>query len=257
MRSIDSFAALLLSAAVSHAAEWSPDVRLTNDPATSRTEIDGGRNVVVSDQILMVVWSDTRDGNFEIYFQERLGNTWGSATRITTDLAVSIHPAIGWSEDEVRVVWEDHRTDHPEIWMKRKVLGVWLADSCLTCDPFVSARPSLDHTGEHLAWEETKDGNCEIYYRRRPVGGAWEPEFRVSNDPGESSHPSVASPHLLNLTFDPDVRIVAWQDDRNGNWDIYSRFGTFASGWEPETPVSLETGNSRFPSVMVEEDGFC
>jgi hypothetical protein len=259
-----SLAAFLLFAApgqaqlpLSEQLEWMPDARLTTDPASSRTEIDGGRNAVVSDQILMTVWTDTRDGNAEIYFKERIAGTWSSDLRLTHNPASSIHPAIGRHEGDVRVVWEDDRTGHPEIWMKRKIMGAWLADSCVTCDMFESARPSLDHTGEHLAWEETKDGNREIYYRRRLESGSWEGEFRVSNDADESSHPAVASPRELGFSVDPAIRIVAWQDHRHGDWEIYSRFGTSFNGWGPEKRVSSNAASSQFPSVAVEDDSFC
>jgi hypothetical protein len=142
--------------------------------------------------------------------------------------------------------------------MKRKILGVWGADSCVTCDAFESARPSIDHTGEHLVWEETKDGNREIYYRQRLESGTWEPEFRISNDASESSHPTVASPHTLFFMSNPGLRIVAWQDHRHGNWEIYSRFRASSfDSWRAETRVSSASGNSRLPSVAVEEDAFC
>lgn len=246
-----------MAAAVPGQAQWLPDTRVTTDPAISRTEVDGGRNVVVSDQILMMVWMDARDGNPEIYFRERIAGAWSAPERLTNNSASSTHPAIGRRGDEVRVVWEDARSGHPEIWTKRRIFGTWGADSCVTCDGFDSARPSLDHTGEHLVWEETKDGNREIYYRRRLENGAWEAEFRVSNDDAESSHPTVASPHPRGVPIDPEIRIVAWQDDRHGTWEIYSRFGTFFNGWKPETRVSESPGDSRFPSIAVEDDAFC
>lgn len=246
-----------LLAVGSSGAQWSADTRLTADPALSRTEIDGGRNVVVSGEVLMVVWSDNRDGNPEIYAQERLAGTWGTALRLTNHSASSTHAAIGGSEGESRVVWEDDRTGHPEIWMKQKISGQWLAATCLTCDEFESARPGLDHTGQHLVWEETKDGNREIYYRRLPVNEPWEAEFRISNDAMESSHASVASPHSLHSPSDPALRVVAWQDDRDGNWEIYARYGTSFSGWGPEERVSSDDASSRFPSAAVEDDAFC
>jgi hypothetical protein len=241
-----------LSLALPAAGQWEHDFRVTTNAASSRTEIDGGRNVIVDDGILMIVWTDTRDGNPEVYFRERIADVWSAPERLTAQPAPSMHPTIGRRPGDVRVVWEDHRMGHAEIWTKRKVLGAWTADSCVTCDDFESARPSLDHTGEHLVWEETKDGNREIYYRRRLENGNWETEFRVSDDGAESSHPSVASAHGLIFPPNTEHRIVAWQDERHGNWEIYSRLWGW-SGWEPAERISSDPGSSRFPSGAIEE----
>lgn len=43
---------------------WSPDTRLTNDPSYSLQPF-----VAVSDTIVHVIWSDSRDGNREIYYK--------------------------------------------------------------------------------------------------------------------------------------------------------------------------------------------
>ncbi len=53
---------------------------------------------------------------------------------------------------------------------------------------------------------------------------------------------------------------VAWQDDRDGTWDIYlQRFtsqGEIASGWpEHGLPVSTATGDQLFPGLVEDGDG--
>jgi hypothetical protein len=237
-------------------ADWSDDLRVTTDTSSSRTETDGGRNVLVDDGFVMVVWSDDRDGNHEIYFRERFDDIWSAPERLTTQTAGSTHPAIGRLPGEVRVVFEDERSGHPEIWTKRRILGAWGPDSCVTCDEFESARPALDRLGVHLVWEETKDHNREIYYRGRSTGGVWGPEFRVSDDPGQSSHPSVARPTDLDSRLGlPDLVLVVWQDDRNGNLEIYSRLFEDFVGWTSETRVTDDSAHSKFPSAAVEWGG--
>jgi hypothetical protein len=249
-------AAIPLLLATRVLADWSPDFRVTTDPESSNTGIDGGRNVIVEDGFVMIVWSDDRDGNREIYFRERLNDVWGAPVRLTTNAGSSTHPAIGRFPGEVRVVFEDDRTGHPEIWTKRKTMGIWSPDSCLTCDDFESSRPSLDYRGIHLVWEETKDGNREIYHREHPMGGVWGPAFRVSSDGGESSHPSVASPTEIDFTRGAGpLVLVVWQDDRDGNLEIYSRQFDVFDGWSAETRVTNDPGSSRFPTATVEWGG--
>lgn len=235
---------VLLALAASANADPPTPTRLTIDGANSLIETDGGRNAVVSDEgNLFVVWSDDRDGNFEIYLKERLEGAWTSDQRLTNDPANSRHPAIGRTfSGELRIVWEDTRTGHPEIWIKRKVpKGSWGIDQCVTCDAFNSEGPSMSYEGTSFAWEETKDGNCEIYSRTWSFGNP-DPEVRVSNNGAESRLPSISG------TFSP---IVAWQDLRDGNWEIYSRKLGFQSG--PETRVSFDPGSSTHPSVMSAE----
>jgi hypothetical protein len=97
----------LLFVSASGEVEWTPDVPLTVDASSSRTDIDGGLNVVVSDEIVMIVWEDGRDGNPEVYFKERIAGTWSSDLRLTNDPASSTHPAI--------VLWTDGRDGNEEI----------------------------------------------------------------------------------------------------------------------------------------------
>jgi hypothetical protein len=54
---------------------WEQDTRLTNDSANSVTP-----KVVLSGSIVHVVWSDTRDGNFEVYYKR---NPTGNVNGIT------------------------------------------------------------------------------------------------------------------------------------------------------------------------------
>jgi hypothetical protein len=247
--------AVLVSAATPLHADFSTDFRVTNDPGSSLTETDGGANVIVDDGFVMIVWSDDRDGDADVYFRERIGLTWETEVPLVTGASASTHPAIGRLPGEVRVVFEDDRTGHPEIWMKRKIMGAWGADSCLTCDAFESARPAIDYRGEQLVWEETKDGNREIYHRERSASGTWGAEMRISDDAGESSHPSVAT--ATGIDFDPTsglglpLVLVVWQDDRDGNLEIYSRHFDF-SGWTEEVRVTNDAGSSRFPTCTAD-----
>ncbi len=52
---------------------WGADTRLTNNPAVSTRP-----SISVSGQVVHVVWTDTRDGNYEIYYKlNPTGNTIG------------------------------------------------------------------------------------------------------------------------------------------------------------------------------------
>ena len=67
-----------------------------------------------------LTWSDTRDGNSEIYF-EAITDTGGALIaplRITSDPALSLTPRILWTGGEFEILWRDTRASQG-IWWQR------------------------------------------------------------------------------------------------------------------------------------------
>ena len=93
-------------------AKWQPDVRLTNDSASSSTSHNNAWCVASSGSVVHVVWYDDRDGNDEIYYKRSTdaGVSLGADTRLTIDAAVSYLPSVAVSGSIVHVVWEDRLT---------------------------------------------------------------------------------------------------------------------------------------------------
>ncbi|MDP6528593.1 MAG: FlgD immunoglobulin-like domain containing protein [Gemmatimonadota bacterium] len=240
----------MLGAIAAPAAVFDPPVRVTNDPGYSDTEVDGGRNAWSSRDSLLVVWSDDRHGNAEILYRERTGGAWSAVERLTTDPGASRHPAVGCTESgEVRVVWEDDRSGRREIYATRRLPGsAWSPDTCLTCDAHESARPALDQPAGNLVWEETSDGNREIYHALWETDGSWGARTRVSVSEGVSAYASVASPG--SWTGAGDAVLVAWEDDRDGNREIYARIFD-GMNWMAETRLTHDSGDSRHPSAWM------
>ncbi len=78
---------------------------------------------------------------------------------------------------------------------------------------------SHDEDAVHIVWSDERDGNHEIYYAVMEEGAYNRtPEnVRLTDDPGRSLFPWVAvSPE--------DSVHVAWQDDRDGNNEVYYKF---------------------------------
>ncbi len=150
---------------------WSSDTRLTNDSAGS-----GFSSVSVSGSVVHVIWADTRDGNFEIYYKTsaNAGISWGSDTRLTNYAFASEFPSLSVSGEVVHVVWYDSRDDNEEIYYKSSTdAGTsWSADVRLTNNPGASIFPSVSASGSaaHVVWLDNRDGNPEIYYKRNPTG---------------------------------------------------------------------------------------
>jgi len=150
---------------------WEQDIRLTRD--TARSYIP---SVAVSGVNVHIVWRDTRDGNYEIYYKRSTdgGTTWGSDYRLTNDTAFSDHPSVAVSNSNVHLVWDDARNGTHRIFYKTSTDGgaSWGPDTCLTLPSIESDYPSVAVSGSkvHVVWYDYRDGNSEIYYKRNPTG---------------------------------------------------------------------------------------
>jgi hypothetical protein len=193
---------------------WEPDVRLTYDPSSS-----DNASVAVLGSLVHVVWSDSRDGNKEIYYKRSPddGLSWGQDIRLTNDSAESSNPSISVSGAVMYVVWQDVRSGW-EIYGKRSTDGglTWGMDTRLTNNPYNSFYPSVSVSGEnvHVVWQDVRDNNWEIYYKRSTDAGlTWGDDTRLTVSDYDSFYPSIAiagtAVHVL------------WEDNRDGNYEMY------------------------------------
>ena len=145
---------------------WGPDIRLTQNGANS-----GGPVLAVSGLDEHLVWFDTRDGNYEIYYKNSLdgGLTWGTDTRLTDNPETQFSPNIIVSGQNIHVFWRDDRNNF-EIYYRRSTDGgmSWENETRLTNDSAYSDHPSGAVTGDivHVIWTDARSGNGDIYYNR-------------------------------------------------------------------------------------------
>ena len=106
-------------------AQWQPDVRLTNDPALSYTSYNNAWCIASSENVMHVVWYDSREWDFEIYYKRSTdgGVNWEADTRLTNNSADSYFPSISVYGQGVHVVWQDNRDGNAEIYYKRNPTG--------------------------------------------------------------------------------------------------------------------------------------
>ncbi len=193
---------------------WGTDTRITNAPGNS-----GFVSTSLSGLFLYISWMDYRDGNYEIYFKRstNIGVSWESDVRLSNNNASSVYPSISSSNQNVHVVWQDNRDMNNEIYYNRSTNGGanWSTDQRLTNDLRESKYPSVAASGDiiHLLWQDNRDYNDEIYYKRSTDNGlSWLSDFRLTNDTNESRYPSItlsgATVHIL------------WTDYRYGNYEI-------------------------------------
>jgi len=232
-------------------AQWGPDVRLTNNSAESRTSFNNAWCISASGSVVHAVWHDLRDGNPEIYYKRSTdgGVVWGTDTRLTNNSASSFNPSVAVSGSVVHMAWRDLRDGNFEIYYKRSTDGgvSWGTDTRLTNNTATSWYPSVAVSGlvVHVVWQDYRDGNFEIYYKRSANGGvSWGADTRLSNNSAFSEFPSVAVSGLV-------VHVV-WHDNRDGNYEIYYKRSTDGGvSWGTETRLTNNSAWSGYSSVAI------
>jgi hypothetical protein len=123
----------------------------------------------------------------------------------------------------------------------------WENETRLTVDGAVSGNPSLYASGAsvHVAWQDNRNANNEIYYKRSTDGGLnWLPDTRLTFSPDSSNYPSI-------FAAGSNVHIV-WQDFRDGNWEVYYKGSTDGGlSWGTDTRITNNPSISQNPSVAI------
>jgi len=232
-------------------AQWEPDVRLTTGSGISRTSFTNAWCVSASGANIHTVWFDDRDGNYEIYYKLSIDNgiTWSSGTRLTNSSGYSDYPSVAVSNSNINIVWSDNRDGNYEIYFKNSLNGglSWGTDKRLTTQSGSSIYPSITVQGStvHVVWEDNRDGNSEIYYKKSTDGGTiWGADLRLTNSSGYSERPSISNSNSY-------IHVV-WYDNRNGNYEIYYKHSTDGGiNWGTEKRLTNNTANSKFPSIAA------
>jgi hypothetical protein len=97
----------------------------------------------------------------------------------------------------------------------------------------------------HVVWQDSLDGNDEIYAKRSTDGGAsWGTDTRLTNNSALSWYPSVAASWS-------NVHVV-WRDNRDGNAEIYAKRSPDGGlSWGPDTRLTNNNAGSALPSVAA------
>ncbi|TRZ71203.1 MAG: T9SS C-terminal target domain-containing protein [Bacteroidetes bacterium] len=228
---------------------WGEDTKLTNNPA-----IASWPAISVSGSVVHVAWTDARNGinNYEIYYKRSAdgGSTWGEEIRLTNAPGNSWLTSMSVSGSNVYVVWYDGRVyGNWEIYYKRSTDGgiSWGPDTQLTFYTTYALYASISISGPvvHVVWFDNRDGDEEIYYKRSEDEGlTWEEDIRLTNDPAQSRLPSIAvSGSIVN---------VVWQDDRDGNYEIYYKRSMDGGViWGDDTRLTNASGDSKYTKIVL------
>ncbi len=236
-------------------AQWQPDVRLSDFPASSRTDLHNARNIAAEGNMVHAVWVDFRFGaSGEIFYKRSTnkGVNWGADTRLTDNIGSSIQGNIAVSGQFVHLVWRDSHHGNPEIYYKRSTDGgtSWEAEVRISNDPDGSRYPMVAVSGQtvHIIFDDERHGGTEVYYRRSSDNGAnWGSETRLTNVTGAS--------YLCSIAVEGHNVHITWEDSRDGaNREIYYKRSTDGGlSWGADTRLTNDPAKSYFSSIAVSE----
>jgi hypothetical protein len=189
---------------------------------------DGGRtwgqDVFISDSALFNWWPAIAAAgpyvylalnmdtvNSEVYFRRSTdnGGTWDTIQRISNAPLRSEDPCIAASDSFIHIVWNEFRhggNGHSEVYYRRSSDRgtTWGPETRLAFDTAMSYSPTVYPSGANVdvAWEDSRDGNFEIYHKRSTdYGQTWGVDERLTHDSATSAYPSIvadgANIHLL------------------------------------------------------------
>jgi hypothetical protein len=194
----------------------SSNIRITNDPSESATP-----SLAWTGSEYGLAWHDYRHGDAEILFRRisNIGDLIGDQVRVSNEDGDSFYPSLAWTGSEYGVAWHDFRDSNWEIYFARlSATGALMAsDIRITNDPAYSGSASLVWNGAEYAmsWNDSMfDSDLEIFFRRIAGDGSLiDDELRITGAFGDSEHPS--------LVWTGSEYGISWDDDRDGNAEIY------------------------------------
>jgi len=233
-------------------AQWSSDVRLTNNTGASFTSGNNAKNITIVGTVIHVVWYDARFGDTEIMYKRSTnsGTSWEPVVRLTNNTGASENPTIVSYGNNLHVVWQDLRDGNHEIYYKVSTNAgtLWSGDTRLTNNIATSVNPAVSISVNTLTvvWNDDREGNNEIYFKRSTDGGYnWDPTVRITDNTSSSTNPSISA-----LT---DRIYIAWQDNRDGNNEIYYNYSTnTGTSWGADTRLTNNAASSKLPCISAE-----
>jgi hypothetical protein len=199
---------------------------------------------------IYIAWRDERNGDPDIYFANSTdgGNTFSANKRINDDIGSTIQskPSVAVDgTDKIYLAWTDSRNNDYDIYFSNSTDGGNTFSANIRINDDISStnqyQPSIavDGTGNiYIAWMDERNSDRDIYFVNSTDGGNTFSTNKMVNDDGGStlqSHPSIAVDNVGNI-------YISWEDNRNGNYDIY-----FTN--------STDEGNTFSPNKKVNDDG--
>jgi hypothetical protein len=198
-----------------------------------------------------LVWSEDRDGDYDIYYRCFGGLGWSPDISVTSNSSTSKSPCIALDDGgTLHLVWMDNESGTTQIYHKSYDGTSWSSQTQVTNSTGSpqSLSMAVDHAGRvHVVWTDYASGGWWLYYRCRD-GADWGPI--------ETLTPTGAWPYMPCVATDASNNLhMVWRDDRSSaDPELYYRKHS-GDAWEPEQKLTDSPGVPCRPSIAVSTGG--
>jgi hypothetical protein len=223
----DGNAELYYKKSTNNGTTWNQDTRVTNTPTISQVPSIGQ-----SGSSVHIAWSESLNPGYEIYYKrsDDGGETWTTNLKLTggVNLPLPWPQTMSVSGNNIHIAYPMQVIASDwDIFYRHSTNGgvTWLSESRITYILRPSTSPSIFSDGSlvHLAWVDLRNYEAGIYYTRSSDGGfTWMPDSKISNDTAGLDNPSI--------TASSSGVHVAWNDNRDGNSEIYYKNNPTGNG---------------------------
>jgi len=215
----------------------------------------------------VIVWQDSRNLYYDIYAQRIAndGSLSGDNFRVNNDIGSAnqfspVNTVDG--NGNFVIAWNDHRGGLTDIYARRfdNEGNTLVPDFKVNDDQGIAHHEYVDIAGNSsgsfvIIWRDTRsNGDADVYGQMfGNDGSAKGSNFRVNDDAGGvyQQNPAVAMDSAGGF-------IVVWQDDRNGNDDIFAqRYAGDGTAIESNYQISDDNSNAKQtkPDISVDAEG--
>ncbi|MDG6226223.1 MAG: hypothetical protein QCI82_12030 [Candidatus Thermoplasmatota archaeon] len=272
-----SMCALLIAASIllhletmeAQEEEWELQIAFTPDRLINEDKDSENQSmpyVAVYNDVVFVVWQDTRGGTWDIYSRTSYdgGATFAPEVQVDDtlrtpnpldDVSDQIKPRAVFNEDgDLFVVWVDNRDGRNLIFMGvSDDMGKNFSSSVMIDESLqgVQNNPdiAIDGSEVYVVWQDTRDGTA-IYFTRTTDGENFDASQKVSDAPTtvRCQDPTVSA--------GGGAVHVAWSDDRNYDLDVYvSSSYDGGSSFEASLKISRDPSTSdQFQPSLASND---
>lgn len=231
-------------------------VRLTQNDGFSYTTGGNGCSIDAKNDTVWVVWSDNRNGRFQIFDKYSLdgGANW-STDRMIADSAICPSITVPYPNPQNRwracVVWMDSsRYGNWEIFSQNagSSMGWYYPGVRHTTDAGNSFYPSISSDSSYvlITWMDDRTGNWDIRYSVNDNYGYFNnwirKDLQLTTNSGHSWVPQSA---VKRQNF-----YVVWQDNRDGNFEVYFKKSTDAgTTWSQDIRLTNSPTQTYSPTI--------
>jgi hypothetical protein len=127
--------------------------------------------------------------------------------------------------------------------------GSWSSAFPVTSSSGDDLEPSLsidEYGNMWVAWYSTRNGNEDIYVRKKESGGTWGVEQRITRDSDNDETPFIFADGIGRVW-------LVWTRFKNDDANIYSRY--FDGSWSAEMSVTSDPADDRWGTLTEDDSG--